>query len=99
MKKYQVLTLAASVAACSFLSSCKKDFAPADGAPPSPQIAQAGDMSLVTVDNPRQFTLATARKRSICRTVGDRIGAPRRFARDPGHLPREWPSGGYQGAS
>jgi cobalt-zinc-cadmium efflux system membrane fusion protein len=63
MKNYPMLMLAVSIFACSFFSACKKDFAPADGAPPSPQIAQGGDMSLVTVDNPGQFTLATAEKR------------------------------------
>jgi cobalt-zinc-cadmium efflux system membrane fusion protein len=63
MKNYQMPMLALTMIACSSFSACKKDFAPADGAPPTPQVAQAGDMSLVTVDNPSQFTLAIAEKR------------------------------------
>jgi cobalt-zinc-cadmium efflux system membrane fusion protein len=45
------------------MAACKKDFAPADGAPPTPQIAQTGDMSLVSVDKPDQFTLVSAEQR------------------------------------
>jgi cobalt-zinc-cadmium efflux system membrane fusion protein len=42
------------------IAACKKDFAPADGAPPTPQVAQTGDMSLVSVDKPEQFALVSA---------------------------------------
>jgi cobalt-zinc-cadmium efflux system membrane fusion protein len=40
--------------------ACKKEFNPADGAPPSPQVVPSGDMSLVTVDKPDQFPLVAA---------------------------------------
>ncbi|MGA2652851.1 MAG: efflux RND transporter periplasmic adaptor subunit [Terracidiphilus sp.] len=49
--------------ACSSLLGCKKDFNPADGAPPSPQIVPSGDMSLVSVDKPDQFPLVAAETR------------------------------------
>jgi cobalt-zinc-cadmium efflux system membrane fusion protein len=45
------------------LSACKKEFNPADGAPPSPQVVQTGDMSLVSVDKPDQFPLVAAEQR------------------------------------
>jgi len=38
----------------------KKKFNPADGAPPSTQVVQTGDMGLVTVDKPDQFPLVQA---------------------------------------
>jgi cobalt-zinc-cadmium efflux system membrane fusion protein len=57
------LLLFASLAACVALSSCKKEFSPADGAPPSPQVAQAGDMSLVSVDKPDQFPVAVVEQK------------------------------------
>ena len=40
--------------------ACKKDFTPADGAPPSPQVTKTGDASLVTVERPEQFSLISA---------------------------------------
>ena len=42
------------------MSACKKEFTPADGAPPSPQVVPTGDMSLVSVDKPDQFPLVAA---------------------------------------
>ncbi len=45
------------------MTACKKEFNPADGAPPSPQVVQTGDMSLVSVDKPNQFPLVTAERR------------------------------------
>ena len=45
------------LAAFVSVTACKKDFTPADGAPPSPQVVPTGDMSLVSVDKPDQFPL------------------------------------------
>jgi cobalt-zinc-cadmium efflux system membrane fusion protein len=45
------------------LTACKKEFNPADGAPPSPQVVPTGDMSLVSVDKPGQFPLIAAEDR------------------------------------
>jgi len=42
------------------LTGCKKEFNPADGAPPSAQVVPTGDMSLVSVDKPEQFPLVAA---------------------------------------
>jgi len=50
------------LAALVSLSACKKEFNPADGAPPSPKVVATGDMSLVTVDKPDQFPLVAAEK-------------------------------------
>src|ERR1039458_4719615 len=40
------------LAALTPFTACKKEFNPADGAPPSPQVVPTGDMSLVSVDKP-----------------------------------------------
>jgi membrane fusion protein, heavy metal efflux system len=45
------------------MCACKKEFTPADGAPPSPQVVQTGDMSLVSVDKPDQFPVVAAEQR------------------------------------
>jgi cobalt-zinc-cadmium efflux system membrane fusion protein len=45
------------------MTACKKDFNPADGAPPAQQVLQSGDMSLVSVDRPDQFPLIAAESR------------------------------------
>jgi cobalt-zinc-cadmium efflux system membrane fusion protein len=45
------------------LTACKKEINPADGAPPSSQVVQTGDMSLVSVDKPGQFPLVAAEQR------------------------------------
>jgi cobalt-zinc-cadmium efflux system membrane fusion protein len=55
--------LSCCFAALISLTACKKDFNPADGGPPSPQIVPSGDMSLVTVDKPGQFPLIAAETR------------------------------------
>jgi membrane fusion protein, heavy metal efflux system len=44
------------------ITACKKGFSPSDGAPPSTQIVQTGDMSLVTVDKPDQFPQVPAER-------------------------------------
>jgi cobalt-zinc-cadmium efflux system membrane fusion protein len=46
----------------TLLTACKKDFNPADGAPPTAQVVPTGDMSLVSVDKPEQFPLVAAEK-------------------------------------
>jgi len=51
------------LAAILSLTACKKEFAPADGAPPSPEVVPTGDMSLVSVDKPDQFPLVAAEQR------------------------------------
>jgi len=48
------------LAAFVFVTACKKDVSPSDGAPPTPQVVPSGDMSLVSVDKPGQFPLAAA---------------------------------------
>jgi cobalt-zinc-cadmium efflux system membrane fusion protein len=50
-------------AAFTSMSACKKEFTPADGAPPSPQVVQTGDMSLVSVDKPDQFPVIATEQR------------------------------------
>jgi len=45
---------------CLSTTACKKEFSPADGAPPTPQVVQTGDMSLVSVEKPDQFPLVAA---------------------------------------
>jgi cobalt-zinc-cadmium efflux system membrane fusion protein len=46
---------------CLGLTACKgKQFNPADGAPPSTQPVETGDMSLVTVDKPELFPVVAA---------------------------------------
>ncbi len=55
-----LLTISFCLVACASVVACKKDFSPADGAPPDPQVAQTGDMSLVSVDKPDQFPLVAA---------------------------------------
>jgi cobalt-zinc-cadmium efflux system membrane fusion protein len=51
------------LAALALQSGCKKEFSAADGAPPTPQVVQTGDMSLVSVDKPDQFPLVAAEQR------------------------------------
>ncbi len=60
MKRRFLFLFAISLAVLAFLSACKKDSSPADGAPPTPQIVSTGDMSLVSVDQPAQFPLVAA---------------------------------------
>ena len=49
-------------AALVSIAACKKGFSPSDGAPPSAQVVQTGDMSLVTVDKPDQFPQVAAER-------------------------------------
>jgi cobalt-zinc-cadmium efflux system membrane fusion protein len=51
------------LAALASVSACKKEFAATNGAPPTPQVVQTGDMSLVSVDKPDQFPLVAAEQR------------------------------------
>jgi cobalt-zinc-cadmium efflux system membrane fusion protein len=57
---------AGCLAANVSLVACNKKFSPSDGAPPTAQTEQTGDMSLVTVDKSNQFPLVAA----------DRLEAP-----------------------
>jgi cobalt-zinc-cadmium efflux system membrane fusion protein len=63
MTTKSLLLFSCCLAACASLPGCKKEFNPADGAPPSPQIAETGDMSLVQVDKPELFPLVAAEQR------------------------------------
>jgi cobalt-zinc-cadmium efflux system membrane fusion protein len=60
MASNKIILIIGSLAFCIFMSSCKQEFKPADGAPTSSQVVRTGDMSLVTVDKPNQFPLVTA---------------------------------------
>ncbi len=51
---------AVCLAACLAFVGCEKKFDPADGAPPNPQVVPSGNMGLVTVDRPEQFSLVAA---------------------------------------
>jgi membrane fusion protein, heavy metal efflux system len=62
MKRRSVLIPILSLAVLASLTACKKEFSPADGAPPSPRVVPTGDMSLVTVEKPDQFPLVAAEK-------------------------------------
>jgi cobalt-zinc-cadmium efflux system membrane fusion protein len=58
--KHNALWLTAGLL-CLGLTACKKkEFNPADGAPPSTQTVETGDMSLVSVDKPNLFPLVAA---------------------------------------
>jgi membrane fusion protein, heavy metal efflux system len=48
------------LAVCISMAACEKKFNPADGAPPPAQTISTGDMSLVTVDKPELFPVASA---------------------------------------
>ena len=63
MTTKSVLLFCCCLAASASLTACKKEFNPADGAPPSPQVVPTGDMSLVSVDKPGQFPLIAAEER------------------------------------
>ena len=54
------LMIVVCLAAIASLTACKKESNPADGAPPTPQVVETGDMSLVSVDKPGQFPLVAA---------------------------------------
>jgi cobalt-zinc-cadmium efflux system membrane fusion protein len=59
-QRASAFSLACLVLTCAWLGGCKKEFKPADGAPPQPEVVKAGDMNLVTVDKPDQFPLVAA---------------------------------------
>src|SRR6202453_5111368 len=63
MTTKSLLLFCCCLAASASLTACKKEFNPADGAPPSPQVVPTGDMSLVSVDKPGQFPLIAAEER------------------------------------
>lgn len=61
MKGVRTIFPCAVCAAVCLLVACKgKEFNPSDGAPPSAQTVETGDMSLVSVDKPDQFPLVAA---------------------------------------
>ena len=55
-----VSTLVACLATCLSMVACEKKFNPVDGAPQSSKPKEVGDMSLVTVEKPDLFPLASA---------------------------------------
>jgi len=62
MTRKSIWLCACCLGACMSLAACKKEFNAADGASPSAQVRETGDASLVTVNNPGQFSLAAADK-------------------------------------
>jgi cobalt-zinc-cadmium efflux system membrane fusion protein len=62
MKNKQLLQTIGCLTLCLSLTACEKKFNPADGAPPSAQPVETGDMSLVTVDKPDQFPVVAAER-------------------------------------
>jgi cobalt-zinc-cadmium efflux system membrane fusion protein len=63
MNRKSILITLGCFAVFVSIAACKKDFSPADGAPPSPQVVPTGDMGLVSVDKPDQFPLVAAEQR------------------------------------
>jgi membrane fusion protein, heavy metal efflux system len=63
MTTKSLLLFCCCLIAWTSLVACKKQFNPADGAPPSPQVQETGDMSLVKVDKPELFPLVAAEER------------------------------------
>lgn len=62
MRVRSCVASAGCFAACLVLIACGKKFNPADGAPSQPQVIEAGNAAVVTVDHPGQFTLVTAER-------------------------------------
>jgi len=62
MNLRSIFITTACLAALVSLTACKKEFNPADGAPPSAQVVPTGDMSLVSVDKPGLFPVVAAEK-------------------------------------
>ena len=62
MNLRSIFLTTACLAALVSLTACKKEFNPADGAPPSAQVVPTGDMSLVSVDKPGLFPVVAAEK-------------------------------------
>ena len=63
MKSKCFFMTAVFLAGLAFLTACKKESNPADGAPTKPQVVETGDMSVVSVDKPDQFPLVAAERR------------------------------------
>jgi membrane fusion protein, heavy metal efflux system len=63
MTTKSILLFSCCLVACVSFVACKKEFNPADGAPPSPDVVHTGDMSLVSVDKPDQFPLVQVEQR------------------------------------
>lgn len=53
---------ASCIAVCLSLAACQKKFNPADGSAPQPQVIEAGNAALVSVDKPEQFILTSAER-------------------------------------
>ena len=62
MNLRSIFLTTACLAALVSLTACKKEFNPADGAPPSAQVVPTGDMSMVSVDKPGLFPVVAAEK-------------------------------------
>ena len=62
MRVRSFVASAGCFAACLVLIACGKKFNPADGAPSQPQVIEAGNAAVVTVDHPGQFTLVLAER-------------------------------------
>jgi cobalt-zinc-cadmium efflux system membrane fusion protein len=62
MTTKSLLLFSCCVAVCASLAACKKEFSPADGAPPQAEVIKTGDASLVTVEKPKEFSLVAADK-------------------------------------
>ena len=60
MRVRSFVASAGCLAACVALIACGKKFNPADGAPSQPQVVEAGNSAVVTVDHPGQFALVPA---------------------------------------
>lgn len=63
MKRITICITIGCLVAAGSVTACKKEISPSDGAPPSPQVVETGDMSLVSVDKPDQFPLVAAETR------------------------------------
>src|ERR1039457_2474421 len=62
MTTKSIATYAGGLVVFVLIVACEKKSNPADGASPSPQVIESGNASVVTVENPDRFPLATAEK-------------------------------------
>ena len=62
MTTKSIATCAGGLVVFVLIVACEKKSNPADGASPSPQVIESGNASVVTVENPDRFPLATAEK-------------------------------------
>jgi cobalt-zinc-cadmium efflux system membrane fusion protein len=60
MMNSSILKPLCCLALCLSLAACEKKFNPEEGAPQSPQVVDASNSSVVSVDKPEQFSLVTA---------------------------------------